>query len=72
MDAEIAMALNPEQKTIRLLELYVMKISKCLDRIHEMEQQASEIQLEQLDIVYGKLERLGQFIGELLLETRSK
>ena len=68
MEAEIAMALNPERKTRRLMELYHMKIGKCLDSIKENQRFANDLQLEKLDVVYGKLFRLRKFIGELLEE----
>lgn len=66
IEAEIAMALNPEGKTRRLLELYEMKIGKYLDQISEMQGLANDLQLEKLDVVYCKLYRLRRFIRGLL------
>jgi len=67
MEIEIAMALNLEPKTRRLLELYQMKIGKCLDSIKENQCFANDLQLEKLDVVYGKLFHLRRFIGELFV-----
>lgn|GEM_PF-3334082 len=68
MEADIATALYPEQ--IRpYLKLYAMRITRCLNRIREMQSYADERQLERFDIVYGKLFRLRRFIRELLVEV---
>jgi hypothetical protein len=68
MDAEIAMTLYPEGRTSRCLELYLRRITKCLDLIRENQRFANDLQLEKLDVVYGKLFRLRRFIGEVLVE----
>jgi hypothetical protein len=81
MEAEIYMSLYPES-TWPCLRLYEMRIARYLERIKEMQEDCfgpmppnempaqlrmqKRLKLQRLDVVYGKLYRLGLFIEELL------
>ena len=67
MDAEISAALYPELVK-PYLKMYFLCLTRCMGQIQEMLLDDNERELEQLNLVFGKLDRLARLFAELLVD----